>query len=84
MNLFKGFADGDKRGGRKRLAQGAHSKKSGEHSDMDRVLLRFSPHDTFTLGNAVEAVAIFGEIGAGKTTGFDPTEDAAQADGRVA
>jgi hypothetical protein len=36
---------------------------------LDSPLIQFSPSDVFTLRNAVESVAIFGELGAAKTTG---------------
>jgi len=37
--------------------------------NLDFPLFSWSPLDTFTLRNAVESVAIFGELGAAKTTG---------------
>jgi hypothetical protein len=37
--------------------------------DLDFPLFQWSPDDSFTLRNAVESVAIFGELGAAKTTG---------------
>jgi len=61
------FSD-KKRGGRKQLPQGSQPKSS-EHTDWESVLSRFSPHDTFTFARALEGGLVFGEIGAGKTTG---------------
>src|SRR5580658_3569051 len=37
--------------------------------DLDLPLFEWSPWDVFSLRNAVESVAIFGELGAAKTTG---------------
>jgi hypothetical protein len=37
--------------------------------DLNFPLFQWSPYDAFTLRNAVESVAIFGELGAAKTTG---------------
>jgi hypothetical protein len=37
--------------------------------NLDFPLFAWSPYETFTLRNAVESVAIFGELGAAKTTG---------------
>ena len=37
--------------------------------DLDFPLFQWSPSDSFTLRNALESVAIFGELGAAKTTG---------------
>src|SRR5580698_3392602 len=37
--------------------------------NLDFPLFKWSPYDAFTLRNAVESVAIFGELGAAKTTG---------------
>jgi TraM recognition site of TraD and TraG len=37
--------------------------------DLDFPLFQWSPYDVFTLGKAFESVAIFGELGAAKTTG---------------
>ncbi len=37
--------------------------------NLDFPLFQWSPHDAFTLRNAVESVAIFGELGSAKTTG---------------
>ena len=37
--------------------------------NLDFPLFQWSPYDAFTLRNAVESVAIFGELGAAKTTG---------------
>jgi len=37
--------------------------------DLDWPLFQWSPWDAFTLRNALESVAIFGELGAAKTTG---------------
>ncbi len=37
--------------------------------NLDFPLFTWSPDDAFTLRNAVESVAIFGELGAAKTTG---------------
>jgi len=37
--------------------------------NLDFPLFQWSPQDSFTLRNAVESVAIFGELGAAKTTG---------------
>ena len=37
--------------------------------NLDFPLFQWSPYDVFTLRSAVESVAIFGELGAAKTTG---------------
>ena len=37
--------------------------------NLDFPLFQWSPYDAFTLRNAVEAVAILGELGAAKSTG---------------
>jgi hypothetical protein len=43
---------------------------SGKNTwNLDSPLVQWSRHDTFTLREAVESVAIFGEVGAGKTSG---------------
>src|ERR1700683_5617463 len=41
----------------------------GDPWNLDFPLFQWSPYDAFTLRNAVESVAIFGELGAAKTTG---------------
>jgi len=40
-----------------------------EHDDLDIPLLRFSPHDVWTIRDALEGTSIMGEIGSGKTSG---------------
>ena len=42
-------------------------------SDLDRPLLRLSPHDNFTLRHAVEGVHCFGATGSGKSSGLAKT-----------
>ena len=44
-------------------------QKNNGKWDLDKPLLRISQYDVFTQRNAEEAVAIFGELGAAKTTG---------------
>src|SRR5579862_4893748 len=43
--------------------------KARDPWSLDAPLFMWSPWDAFTLRNAVESVAIFGELGAAKTTG---------------
>jgi type IV secretory pathway TraG/TraD family ATPase VirD4 len=43
--------------------------KGNDPWDLSFPLFAWSPYDDFTLRNAVESVAIFGELGAAKTTG---------------
>ena len=68
MGLFSRFLGG-------RNGKGPHDPSFGtmlsghDPWDLDFPLFQWSPYDRFTLRNAVESVAIFGELGAAKTTG---------------
>jgi type IV secretory pathway TraG/TraD family ATPase VirD4 len=68
MSLFSRFLAGSNGTG---LHDPSFGAMLGGHDpwDLNFPLFQWSPYDTFTLRNAVESVAIFGELGAAKTTG---------------
>src|SRR4029077_12100751 len=65
--LNKFFGDNNKMGPRDPSL--GSMLKGNDPWDLNFPLFAWSPHDHFTLRNAVESVAIFGELGAAKTTG---------------
>lgn len=68
MNLF-GKTFGHKNGMGPRDSSLGSMLKSRDPWDLNFPLFSWSARDHFTLRNAVESVAIFGELGAAKTTG---------------
>lgn len=54
---------------RKNPSRSVPTPQVSEQWNLDRSLFRWSPWDAFTLRNAFESVAIFGELGAAKSTG---------------
>jgi hypothetical protein len=84
MKFLRGFINGNTAASRAEArsakAEGAVSGSSlssmlgaKDPWNLDFPLFQWSPSDVFTLRNAVESVAIFGELGAAKTTGSAAT-----------
>jgi len=70
MGLIADFMMGH-RNGKRPPRDPSVSKMVAGHDpwDLNFPLFQWSPYDSFTLRNAMESVAIFGELGAAKTTG---------------
>jgi type IV secretory pathway TraG/TraD family ATPase VirD4 len=69
VGLLKQVLDGYRGGGIPRDPSFGTMLSGHDPWDLDFPLFQWSPYDSFTLRNAVESVAIFGELGAAKTTG---------------
>jgi hypothetical protein len=68
MSLLNKFFGGKNKMGPRDPSLGS-MLKGNDPWDLNFPLFAWSPYDDFTLRNAVESVAIFGELGAAKTTG---------------
>lgn len=70
MGLIADFLIGHRNGNRPPRDPSIGTMVDGHDPwDLDWPLFQWSPWDVFSLRNAVESVAIFGELGAAKTTG---------------
>jgi hypothetical protein len=70
MGLIAEFLSGHRNGGRPPREPSVTTQIGGRDPwDLNWPLFRWSQHDSFTLRNALESIAIFGELGAAKTTG---------------
>jgi len=70
MGLIADFLGGKRNGTRPPRVPSVGAMVGGRDPwDLDWPLFQWSPWDVFTLRNALESVAIFGELGAAKTTG---------------
>lgn len=69
MELFKEFFDGHRNGGGPENPSIGAMIEGRDPWDLNFPLFQWSANDSFTLRNALESVAIFGELGAAKTTG---------------
>jgi len=70
MGLIADFLSGHRNGKRPLREPSIGTMVAGRDPwDLDWPLFEWSPYDVFSLRNAVESVAIFGELGSAKTTG---------------